>query len=98
MIVPGLWHVRMWGYYWEYTSAQIELGLVDCPIVTYPRRKKKKQKGEMPEFGKADAASVNKAAEKWKKKYGDKAKGEGVRISLAGLKMFKKDNGGEGNG
>lgn len=98
MIVPGLWHVRMWGYYWEYTSAQIELGLVDCPIVTYPRRKKKKQKGEMPDFDKADAASVNKAAEKWRSKYGNNGKGSGVRISLAGLKMFKKDNGGEGNG
>ena len=90
--------MRMWGYYWEYTAAQIELGLVDCPIVTYPRKKKKKQKGEMPEFDKADADSVKKAAENWKKKYGEKPKGEGVKISFAGLKLLKKDNGGKVNG
>jgi len=44
----------MWGYYWVHTAAQIELGLIDCPIIVYERGKKRKGgKGEGPEFEKA---------------------------------------------
>ena len=39
-----------------HTAAQIELGLIDCPIIVYERGKKRKGgKGEGPEFEKADA-------------------------------------------
>ena len=47
----GIWVVPMWGYYWVHTAAQIELGLIDCPIIVYEREKKRKGKnGGGPEF------------------------------------------------
>ena len=74
----------------------IELGLIDCPIIVYERGKKRKGgKGEGPEFEKADALDVVNKADEWQKKYGNAPKGKGVRISLEGLKMLKKDNGGK---
>lgn len=80
----GLLEVPMWGYYWGYTSAQIELMAADCPIIVYPKRKDRKN-----EFDKADAIEVSKAAKRWQQKYGDKSD-KGLKISLAGLKQLKK--------
>ena len=92
----GIWVVPMWGYYWVHTAAQIELGLIDCPIIVYERGKKRKGgKVDGPEFEKADALDVVNKADTWQKKYGNAPKGKGVRISLEGLKMLKKDNGGK---
>lgn len=84
----GLLEVPMWGYYWGYTSAQIELMAADSPIIVYPKRKDRK-KGKPYEFDKADAIEVSKAAKQWQQKYGDKSD-KGLKISLAGLKQLKK--------
>ena len=92
----GIWVVPMWGYYWVHTAAQIELGLIDCPIIVYERGKETERwKRRGPEFEKADALDVVNKADEWQKKYGNAPKGKGVRISLEGLKMLKKDNGGK---
>lgn len=84
----GLLEVRMWGYYWGYTSAQIELMAADCPVIVYPKRKDEKN-GKSTGFKKADAKDVSEAARHWQKKYGGKSD-KGVKISLAGLKQLKK--------
>mgnify|MGYP000113932552 FL=1 len=71
----GIWVVPMWGYYWVHTAAQIELGLIDCPIIVYERGKKRKGgKVDGPEFEKADALDVVNKADKWQKKYGNAPK------------------------
>lgn len=86
----------MWGYYWAHTAAQIEIGLIDCPIIVYEREKKRKGKnGGGPEFEKADALDVMEKADEWQRKYGNAQKGKGVRISLEGLRMLNKYNGGK---
>lgn len=40
----GLWNIPMWGYYWGYTAAQIELMAVDCPITVYNHKDKRNKK------------------------------------------------------
>ena len=52
----------MWGYYWGYTAAQIELMAVDCPITVYNHKDNK--------FNKADAYDVERKAKEWRDKYG----------------------------
>ena len=64
----------MWNYWWGLSENQIDLLIVDQPLVVYPKSKDSKN-------GKADrrgnemlAPSIQKIAEaemKWKRKYGN---------------------------
>ena len=44
----GIWPVRAFDYYWTYTIAQIELMLVDKPLVLYKDDKGADSKGGKP--------------------------------------------------
>lgn len=57
----------MWGYYWGYTAAQIELMAVDCPITVYNHKDKRNKKNK---FNKADAYDAERKAKEWRDKYG----------------------------
>lgn len=57
--------VRMWGYYWGYSAAQVQLLVADTPIVTYKKDKSNKPKRpKMIDILKADAAAKNMNKEK----------------------------------
>lgn len=78
----GLWNIPMWGYYWGYTAAQIELMAADCPITVYNHKGKRNKKNK---FDKADAYDVERKAKEWKDKYGKGT--DGIQIDLSGYSI-----------
>ena len=69
----------MLGFYDAYTAAQIELMAIDCPVTVYGNPSKK---GSKPK-----ANDIRKQADKWEKKYKDKAE---VELDLSGFKLNTK--------
>lgn len=61
----------MYGYYWEYTEAQIELLALDCPVISYKntRKKPKANREDIPSPVSAD--DIRAKVSEWEKKYGD---------------------------
>lgn len=58
----------MYGYYWGFSAAKIELILGDAPITVYKMREDvHKPKPGDPNY-KPDADKLNKAVEKWKRR------------------------------
>lgn len=57
----------MWGYYWGYTAAQIELLSVDGPIISYNHKHKTKNDKKKPFVNTED---VERKAREWQEKYG----------------------------
>lgn len=70
MLIAGLWEVRLWGYYYGLTAAQIELMTADCPIVSYKRGKDKKGKKDKREKKRPAAWKIDRKARDWQEKYG----------------------------
>lgn len=66
----------MWGYYWGYTMAQIQLLTSDTPVIVYKNLKDNKNKEKKP---KRD--EVQKAADEWRKKYSDATKKLNINLS-----------------
>lgn len=63
----GLWRIPMWGYYWQYTLAQIELLSVDGPLISYNRKNRTKDNKSAPAVR---AEDVNRKVKEWQEKYG----------------------------
>lgn len=75
----GLIRVPMWDYYWGLTAAQVELLIIDQPIIVY----KAEKKTEKPwKDGYVEDGYANKQYQKWleKKKKRDK---EGKSFDMA---------------
>ena len=53
VLLGGLVRVRMWGYYWVHSSAQIDLMAIDVPVVVY-----KKDKGDKPKHTKKEMDDI----------------------------------------
>lgn len=72
----------LYGLNWILTNAQLQLLSFDVPITVYPptkKEKKKRAKGELPEFKKPSDADVINAAQRWKEKY--EGKDPSIRIN-----------------
>lgn len=72
-VLSGLIHVPMWNYWWGLSENQIDLLLVDQPLVVYPRNKdgKKKGNGRGCELPPPSKKKIAEAEMKWKQKYGN---------------------------
>ena len=71
----------MYGYYWGFSAAQVDLIMGDAPITVYKKREdEQKLKPGDPGY-KPDAAKLDKAVEKRKKK--KKARGFDMKHYLA---------------
>lgn len=58
----------MWGYYWGFSAAKIELILGDAPLTVYKRREDEQQLKPGDPGYKPDEEKLNRAVEKWKKR------------------------------
>lgn len=73
----------MWGYYWGYTSAQVELMIVDAPLVVYKNDKRDangKRKAPKP-----TGAAIERAALKWQQEH--KEDGGKITVDLSDFKI-----------
>lgn len=52
-LLATYWGVRQYNYWWGYTSAQIDLMLIDQPFVSYKKKDAKHSKKEMDELREA---------------------------------------------
>lgn len=76
----------MWGYYWGYTIAQIELMAMDAPIVVYHKDKKNGKK----EFKKADPVAVLRTQMKWEENNKNRKEGEKIVLNFGGNNQSEK--------
>lgn len=73
----GIYPVKAYIYNWVYTLAQIELILVDRPLVLYKDDKGKGGKSNTP-----SSKDAQRAYEDWlKRKNGDKDKGSKIKLN-----------------
>ncbi len=73
----------MWGYYWGYTMAQIELLTNDAPIIVYAREKKNKNKKQ----SNPKRSDIENAAKKWYDKYANN--NEKININLSDFNRWE---------
>lgn len=87
----------MWGWFYGMTERQIELMLIDQPIIVYPKHnlKSKRESGsssspksQKERFGKPDPEAVRRAAEAWMKA-NEKGLATNVRINMDGYKQIQ---------
>ena len=74
----------MWGYMDAYTTAQIELMAMDCPITVLDRKRKKGKDGKT-ELPRPKASDVLESGKRWENKY--KGKSAEVKIDLGGFSL-----------
>lgn len=69
-MLMGLVVVQMWNYWWGMSERQIDLIIIDQPLVTYPKTKDKNGKNgsEVPA---PSRLKIAEAEMKWKQKYGN---------------------------
>lgn len=77
----GLFRVKAWDYWWGYTAAQLELMVVDAPLVVYDTDKKSKKKR------KPSALQIARSEKRFLEEHGD---GKGGAFSIAGFMNKKK--------
>jgi len=87
----GLIEVPMWDYWWGLTESQIDLLLVDQPLISYKHEKKKGKNGK---FDTPPAPSKLKVAEaelKWRQKYADGSKPK-LNLNIGDFSMGAVNN------
>lgn len=89
-----LWYeIPCWGYFCGLTEAQVDLLLMDQPVVNYKHPKDKpkpvkKGKYGIREMKRPSNAKINAVSSEWSKKYGN---GESKpRINLGGFDLAKQ--------
>lgn len=85
----GLIEVRQWGWRAGLTKPQIDLLLIDQPVIDYVKSKKKYGKDDW-KTRRAAAWKVNAAVERWQEEHGDAGEAKGV-FSLNGFEISGGD-------
>lgn len=85
--------MKMWLYYWGFTERQVDLILMDQPVIVYDHDKKKtKGKGSKPENVASSEGDVLLTEAKWKQKkaeQGDKELDTGFLKAFGAAKKVK---------